>query len=217
MHQIDLMPQKCREVLGRRIWLRRWAGGYAATIAVLALAVWFAGATEQSKRNKRDQLDAVRTIRWEQNEEAQTLQKEIEQLERRIERHNTLAWPVRVSEVMDTIANVVPEGVSLLTFTVTQREEVVEVKAQKERGKAHDERRSILIIEIEGVSKNDGLVATMVSGLQSVPVFRSVVLDYARNINVDTVPARSFSISCEIDLSVSYRFVAGVEASDGTF
>jgi len=216
MHQIDLMPQKCREVLGRRVWIRRWALGYAVTAGMLAMLVWHAGATKQESVITRDRVDAVRTIRWEQNVEAQALQAEISVLEHRIERHNKLAWPVRVSEVIDTIGSVLPEEVSLLTMTFTQREERVGTRGKK-RSKGEETQRSILVLVLEGVCENDTPVASLVSGLQSVALFRSVVLDYARNIEIQTLTARSFSVTCEIDLSARYQFVASVEESEDEF
>jgi len=215
MHQIDLMPQKCREVLGRRVWLRRWAGFFTLSVIALSAVVWYVGASGKDLARERNRLAEVRQHRWEQNEEAQTLQAEIKELERHIERHNRLAWPVRVSEVIDTIGGVVPDEVSLLSFTVTQREEkVVSGKVSKKGKKKVYEQRSILITEIEGVSTNDGYVAMLVQGLQSVPLFRSVVLDYARNTMIDELEARTFRITCEVDLSARYRFVPLAEVSD---
>ena len=215
MHQIDLMPQRCKEVLGRRVWLRRWAIGYAVVALAMFVSVWTVSHRTIGFERERDDLASIREIKWEQNEEAQTLQKEIEDLERRIDRHNRLAWPVRISDVIDTLADSMPPQITLIAMTVTEREETIQGTAGKQTKEKKAEKRSILIVEIEGVSPDDGPVATMVSELQSVPLFRSVVLDFARNATVDSIEARTFHVTCEVDLSISYRFTQTAEVPDG--
>jgi len=211
--RIDLMPRTCREVLGRRVWLRRWAGVYALVIVGLIAGLWYASGHTSRLASRRDALTDTREIRWAQNEQAQALHAEIESLRRRIERYNRLAWPVRVSEVIDTIAGVVPEGTTFLSLSATERvERPSRRRASNGASEEPPEPRSILITEFEGVARDDAAVASIVSGLQGIALFRSVVLDYARNATVDGIGARTFRITCEIDLSRKYRFeeVAGV-------
>ena len=216
MQRIDLMPQTCREVLGRRVWLRQWTGVYALVIAGLVVGLWYAGGRASRLAARRDSLAETREVRWAQNEQAQALHGEIESLRREIERYNRLAWPVRVSEVIDTIAGVAPEGVTLLSLSVTERVERPS-RRRESKGKADEppEPRSILITEFEGVARDDAPVASIVSGLQGISLFRSVVLDYARNVTVDGIEARTFRITCEIDLSRKYRFVDVAGVPDG--
>ena len=117
--------------------------------------------------------------------------------------------------MIDTLADSMPPQITLIAMTVTEREETIQGTAGKQTKEKKAEKRSILIVEIEGVSPDDGPVATMVSELQSVPLFRSVVLDFARNATVDSIEARTFHVTCEVDLSISYRFTQTAEVPDG--
>lgn len=208
---IDLMPAVCREALGRRAWMRRWATAYALGATVLLTTWWGVGvgwsAQELEQRALQDQV----RLMYDRNEEIQKLLKEIDGLEASITRHNRLASPVRVSEAVRTMAALMPAGVSLNALAVSPREQKAPPVSVKERGKdgaqaKPEPSKFFLVIEVEGVSSSDEPVARFVAGLEGNKLFSKVGLDYTRSVEELMAGARGFRVTCEIDLSRSYQF-----------
>ena len=141
--------------------------------------------------------------RLERNEEAQALVREINDLEHVIRRYNKLAWPIRVSEVMDVLGTLTPDAVTLRSLTMTPRE-------LRKRGAtpSEEEKETLLIVELEGVAPNDAEVAVMVSGLEGHELFSKVSLDFTRSAEVEGQGAREFRVTSVIDLDARYEFVA---------
>lgn len=207
--QIDLIPQSCRVALGRRARVRRWIGAYALGIGAVIAAYASTAASEGVRARELDALRREVRLKWEQNEEAQKLWKQIQELEDTIARYERLAWPVRVTDVIASIAEQLPESISLTSLTLTPRQEST---ATAGRGRGKDKKnepqsRTILAIEVEGLAPTDLELSHFVSGIEAHPVFRNVVLDFARSRSVDGVDARSFRVTCEVDLSARYTFV----------
>jgi len=215
--QIDLIPHSCRVALGRRARIRRWVGLYALGIAAVVGACISTATTEARHARERDALQRQVQRKWEQNEEAQRIWKQIQELEATIARYERLAWPVRVTDVIAAIGEQLPESLALTSLTLTPRQE----STAGARGKARDKEkkpeppRTIMAIEIEGMAPTDLALSQFVSGIEEHPMFRSVVLDFARSRQVDGIDARGFRVTCEVDLSARYTFVdaAGAEVT----
>lgn len=212
--QIDLIPQSCRVALGRRARIRRWIGVYALGIGGVVAACISTAATESNRAKERDALQRDVRMKWEQNEEAQRVWKQIQELEGTIARYERLAWPVRITDVIAVIGEQLPQSLALTSLTLTPRQESVSVS----RGRARDKTkkpelpRTLMAIEIEGVAPTDLALSQFVSGIEAHPMFRSVVLDFARSRQVDGVDARGFRVTCEVDLSARYTFVDAMGA-----
>lgn len=209
--QIDLIPASCRIALGRRARIRRWIGVYMIGVGLVVAAYVSTAAGESKLERERNGLRRDVQLKWERNEEAQAIWKQIQDLEGTIARYERLAWPVRVTDVIAAIGEQLPKPVSLTSLTLTPRQETV-VSASRSRSNAREKRadqqtKTLLAIEIEGVSPNDVTLSHFVSGIEAHPLFRSVVLDFARSRVIDGVDARSFRVTCEVDLSARYTFV----------
>ncbi len=200
---INLLPANCRETLRRRQTVRRWIAMYACTIVMLWLAFMMVSAGRGSLVVERDKLSARVQENWERNVAAQKLVDEINEVETRIERYTELAWPVRMSEVVNEIAAVTPSSVTLTGLTFTPREE--RKRSRDKKGK--DEVKTRLLVEVEGVVVNDMEAATFVSGLDTHALFGSVVLDFSKQRDIDGVDGRAFRMTCQVDLSSRYAFV----------
>lgn len=211
--QIDLIPMSCRVALGRRARVRRWIGVYALGIGAVIAAGVSTAATESSHARERDALQREVRLKWEQNEEAQRIWKQIQDLEATIARYERLAWPLRVTDVIAAIGEQLPKSLSLTSLTLTPRTETLGRGPRAKEKKPEQQSRTLLAIEIEGVAPSDLTLSQFVSGIEAHPVFRSVVLDFARSRQVDGVDARMFRVTCEVDLSARYKFVdaAGAE------
>ena len=149
--------------------------------------------------------------RLSRNEEMQGLLGEINDLEEVIRRYNVLAWPIRVSEVIDVLGTLTPEAVTLRSLAMTPRELR---KRAASTGEEHVE--SLLVVELEGVGPSDIEVAVMVSGLEAHPLFARVSLDYTRMGEVEEQIVREFRVTGVIDLDARYEFItAGAPEGDG--
>lgn len=218
---IDLMPQVCRDALGRRAWVRAWVTAYTLCLLATFVVWWTVGVGWSAQEERRAALGRQVSEMYARNEEIQKLLKAIEETESSITRHNRLAWPVRLSETIDTVAALTPEGVSLNTLAIAPRE--ARVVAPPPSAKPHGGKdapkpaapRMQLIIEAEGIAAGDSEIAAFVAGLESSPLFERVGLDYTRSVDgsgVFAAGAREFRVTCEIDLSKSYEFTAQASA-----
>jgi len=204
---IDLMPESCRRKLGQRSEVRKWTAAYTALIVVVVVYTTLLTVMERTR------LGEVRTLRSQvqldagQRQLATELEKQIEQLEAGMRRHDLLAWPVRMGDVVTALGMATPESVSLTSFNVTPRQERVGGRA---RGQQTDERPEAgrrMVIEIKGHAPDDMHVASFVAGLESHPLFGRIAVDYTRQTELRGLPAREFGLSCEIDASQRYTFV----------
>lgn len=207
MPALDLMPRSCREAIIRRAWTRRWIAMYLAVILGMVGARWGLSIASESHAQTLAGISAKVQENLKRNKERTRLLKEIEQTQTMIDRYNRVAWPVRVSDIVGSVAQAMPESVTLSSFAVTPRR----VNASRKRA---EQEQVYLVVELEGVSPDDMELARFVSGLESHGLFQKVTLDYARSTTVRGVSARAFRMSTEIDLQKSYEFAeAGAEAT----
>lgn len=206
---IDLMPRSCREVLGRRALMRRWALVYGGTIAVLAASYWAIGLGRGTLERERDSMAEQVKLNWSRSEVVQNLLKEINEVESAITRYNRLAWPIRVTEAIDAVGAAVPGDAALTEITITPREEKKPPAPPKPGAPKAAEPEApdvFMVVEMQGVAPSDKPVAEFVSGLEANPLFVRVSLDYTRSKELGKGEVREFRVTCEIDLSVKYSF-----------
>ncbi len=209
---VNLMPENCRLTLGRRDRIRRWTIIYAGVVAVLGSGAWVLYQGQGARIERREALTRQLREAWDRNEEAQRLLTRSRELGDAIDRYTRLAWPVRVSEVIDTLAAELPKGVSLTSLSMTPREEgrrgrTAAGSKGKDSADRKPESRSFLVVELEGVSPSDSEVAGYVSALDQHPLFENVAMDYARSSTVRNTEARAFRVTATINLSREYAFM----------
>lgn len=215
---VNLMPESCRLALGRRERIRRWTIIYTGMVVVLTAGAWVLYQGQGARIARREALARELREAWDRNEEAQQLIARSRELSEGIDRYTRLAWPVRVSEVIDALSAELPKGVSLTSLSMTPREEGRRGRAPggskgKDGAGKKPESRSFLVVEMEGVSPSDSEVAGYVSALDQHPLFESVAMDYARSSKVRTTEARAFRVTATINLSREYAFVDATGAA----
>jgi len=210
------MPESCHTVFNRRRRVRRWIVSYTMTCVLLGTMITGLVVSNASKQQERDALSDQVEVHWMRNKEARAILEEIRELESSIARFNRLAWPVRVSDAIGVIESIVPPSTTLTSLTLVPREETPRSAGKRRKGEeAAPETKTYLAIEIEGLAVDDLDVATAVRSLEHHRMFSKVNLDFARSRAVDGIDARAFRLSCEIDLTMRYRFVDAVaSASD---
>lgn len=216
---VDLTPASFRAASHARRVARLWLGAYLGTGLVLGGSYLGVTAGASQRYHERDQLTSQLKLEWERNEEAQRLLKDIQQLEENITRYDRLASPVRVSDVVGTVAALLPRPVSLTAMTFVPRSERLAAKPASAKGgaKRPSQPQSVnyMAIELEGVAPSDGELAELVSALESSPLFQSVTMDFARSTSIDGVLGRAFRVSARVDFEKHYSFRRG-GVDDGT-
>lgn len=207
--RIDLMPESCRQRLGRRSQVRRWASMYAVTLSVLAIGL---GAFELAKSNVRAQsasLERKVSLDAQQRVKAQALESEIDSIEAALERHERLAWPIEIEEIIAAIGSVTPESVFLTDLSLIPRQDRA-ARPQRSAGangkeKAPAEQPKVrLQVECEGFAPDDHAMAEFIKGLERHPMFEQIALEFAQKASLGGVEVRSFSVTCQVDMSARY-------------
>lgn len=212
MPAIDMMPRTCREAIIRRAWARRWVAIYLVAILGLIGSQWWVSSRNDDHRAELARLSAQVDANLRRNKERTRLLQEIEATQMIIARYNRIAWPVRVSGVVGSIAQSMPPSVSLTSFALTPRR-INETRGRVPKGEPRPESKSYLVVEMEGVAPDDLELATFVSALESHGMFRRVTLDFARSSEVRGKPVRAFRLTTEVDLQLSYEFAQAPEGS----
>lgn len=194
---VDLMPAACRRRLRRKTERRRWitaysaAGGAAVVIAAALQIRAAAGRAELDRLLRQVELDNDQAARIE------ALRKEYERVAVAIERHQAIAWPVPLSEVVSAIASAVPPAATLTGLTVTP---------VFERGKPGKQSEAIattssLTIELTGLAPTDLDVAALIAALEAEPLFDRVSIDHSRSTTVRGAEAREYGVTCAVDFA----------------
>ncbi|MBL8746560.1 MAG: PilN domain-containing protein [Phycisphaerae bacterium] len=224
---IDLMPRNCREVLNRRMMVRRWTLVYALTATAIFGTYWFLSLANHVAGQDRDALAIKVKINWSRNEVVNQLLKEINEIEEAVTRYNRLAWPVRASEAIDAISAATPPAVSLIELSITPKEEKPAAGtprpdgSNKKRGAsappsggAAETSKVLMRIEMEGLAPDDSAVARFVSALDAHPLFSRVALEFTRAKGLAKGEVRNFRITADIDLSLRYSFTDATTGDD---
>ncbi|MFG0274663.1 MAG: PilN domain-containing protein [Phycisphaerales bacterium] len=210
---IDLMPEASRVRMTQRRRTRQWLVLYATTIAGMALSWVALGVAEGRMRSGVFAQQANLQMVSHQRTRAAQIRQRVAQLLAEQWRHDSLVWPVQLGGVIDSVGGLVPESVSLTSVSITPRQ-LRRLGAPSADGSRRNDSR--LAVELRGVALTDLDLAAFLAGLEDHPLFSGVAVDYAREADVSGTPAREFGVTCEIELSVRYRFEDGTPAAMST-
>lgn len=205
---IDFMPESSRARHVQRQRTRQWIVLYVTTIVGMALSWALLGVAERRMRAGVFAQQAHLQMVSHQRTRAAEIRSRVARLLAEQARHDALVWPVRLGGVIESVGEVVPETVTLTSLSITPRQ-LRRLGAMPSR--ANDDSR--LAVEIRGVALTDLDLATFLAGIEEHPLFSSVAVDFARETTVAEQPVREFGVTCEIELSVRYRFEDGAPAS----
>lgn len=205
---IDLMPESSRARVTQRRRARQWIVLYVTTIVGMAMSWALLGVAESRMRAGVFAQQAHLQMVSHQRTRAAEIRSRVARLLAEQARHDALVWPVRLGGVIESVGNVAPESVTLTRLSITPRQlRRLGAAPSSGRGDAH------LAVEVRGVAMTDLDLATFLAGLEEHPLFSSVAVDYARETTVAARSAREFGVTCEIELSVRYRFEDGAPAT----
>lgn len=202
---IDLMPESSRARFRQRRRTRQWIVLYATTIGGMATSWVALGIAENRMRAGVFAQQAHLQMVSHQRTRAAQIRSRVARLLAEQSRHDSLVWPVQLGGVIESVGSLVPETLSLTSISITPRQ-LRRLGAAPSGGGQADSR---LAVELRGVALTDLDLAAFLSGLEEHPLFSAVAVDYAREAKVGDITAREFGVTCEIELSVRYRFEDG--------
>lgn len=206
---VDFIPSSFRAAARARRRARLWFSAYGTAALCVGAAYTAVSAGRTQAEATRNELDRQLQHEWDRNKEAQRLLHEIQSIEEAITRFDRLASPVRTVDVVGTVGSLLPKSVTLTALTLVPRSEKLAIKAAPGPAgtpKPTSKTINYLAIEVEGVVPDDAELASLVSALESCPLFSSVGMDFARSTAIDATPARAFRVSARVDFGRLYSF-----------
>ena len=197
--EINLLPASIREKTQAGV---RAGRVIAAALAVTAVLI----VTGTHSRIVVDHAEDRLTITEGRADEAMRLEAEetvltrrIEELQTYIDAYTTVAPAIRVSDVIATVVQALPESATLEEIVAN-----VERVRLVPNGIIDGKDTGRLRVEILGFAVSDADIATLVSELGRTTPFEDVGLDFSRSRQVRGHRAREFRLSLHVDLSRAY-------------
>ncbi|RMD65761.1 MAG: hypothetical protein D6824_02055 [Planctomycetota bacterium] len=213
--RIDLLPHRCREKLRKRSVVRLWVGLYVGSALLLASSTIAFRLSCRPSATEIQLLDAQAALSARHQEEAKRVRVKLEALRRVIARHERIAWPVKMSDVVAVVGSVAPQGVSLTALGITPRQNAQRTRTGNDSTTKRNDSKpgDVLLVEIRGLASSDAHIASFVAGLEAHPLFARVALDYARREQRADSSTREFGITCVVDADRRYIFESPATAT----
>jgi hypothetical protein len=223
---IDLLPDSIRARSRAHVRTGRYAVAalVAFTFAIIVVT-WSRLSAEHARHEMRDaEAHAAEVLALEAR--ATGLRGALETRRAAIERYHHMELPVRMSSVLSTVINQLPESVGLDEIGVEAGYRRAVRTPRSTGGTTGEEQRRLLTIELTGFAVSDAEVAELVDRLAAQRPFQEVNLDFSRSRTVRDQPARAFRLSFKVDLEPRYEITlrdfesdavsaVAVEAGDG--
>lgn len=205
--RIDLIPESSRRRLGKRRQIHLWASWMAAVVMLMTISTAALTIAEQRTLQEVTALRKLVQLDADQQRQAQLIQSDLDRLTVRIARHDRLAWPIGLGQVIRALGEVTPATITLKSIAATPR--AASGKNSSRRAGGADRSYEVMYLEVAGVALDDIDVSQFVNGIESHPIFSGIVLDYARTTTLGERTLREFGLTCEIDLTARYSVAEG--------
>ncbi|HAI13901.1 MAG TPA: hypothetical protein DCM28_19515 [Phycisphaerales bacterium] len=224
MNEINFLPQSFLESQNRSQRLFREIAILCGMV-LIGIAL-FAGQSGQvmSIRNqveqKKDELVAAEL----RSKEVAKLKNQERELKLTLAVHDGLTMPLDLSSIMATIAQVMPQRMSLTEIVCSSDEpklDLSEFKPQKKTKKSSSKTKKkvkaperVMQIQLMGLSPSDVDVANLVGALSAQPIFQNVKMRYSKTTRIGKATAREFRLEMEVSLDCIYQVPLKVTDSD---
>jgi len=203
-HAIDLMPASIRA--------RSQAGARTSRFAALAITILLV--TVAVATHSRLRLASAQEMQLATNTQAAAvfaidataadLRQSLDQVQTFTNLYEKIALPIRVSAVLATVINALPDSITLDQIDVDAGNRTPARTARSKGDAKNETTQRMLTCEISGFAASDDHIAQLVSVLETTPPFRNVNLDFSRTKKVNDRDAREFRLSFKIDLNAAY-------------
>jgi hypothetical protein len=204
MRELDFLPgwypqlQRKKRILVLQLWM--------TLVMVLGTGAWYFQ-LEQSVAAAQERLRALDSELAQSDENLRQLQEQVEFKNRlRLQEQIVarLGVSVEMTRLLHLLQAAMPREMSLVEMSLDTREQTRPIStAAAARAGANREtliERS-LQVKVVGVAPNDSDIATLLSGLNSMPFLKQVALSYARDRVDEGHLMREFEISFTMELN----------------
>lgn len=214
MTEINFLPTSYFEAKKRKSlqWRHRLA---VAGVGAVLLAMTLTGGHDVAQlRHEVDVLDQSLIEARQTLEEVDRLRAQRVSLIRQITLERELALPVSQTQVMATVASLMPESVGLRRVTVeaqTPKPEKPKKDGAKSKSNSRnddskaDNKPQPLRVQVSGIAPNDAAVADFVDAMMRHPLFGNVALEYSRITTDGPLMVHEFHLEIEVPLDRIYR------------
>jgi len=204
-HLINLLPDEIRMRCQAGVRTGQTVSAFAAVIVVLVVLATYGRLELNQAEQRLVRTRAQANLVLEMEERAKSLRQSQQEAAEYLELYRKVAPPLKVSAVIATIINELPESVALDRVEIDSGARR-RVRTARSRGRddEDDEVPRVLTCEIAGFALSDEQVAQIVDGLSERAPFQRVSLDFSRTRLVREKSAREFRLSCRVDLEALY-------------
>jgi len=211
---INLMPNNYRQKLGDHRVRRRF---FIHTAMALLLIIGIAAQQKYVISVRRSQeaqlLEHVNSLR-KARETLANLEKKADEGIQTIAEYQHTALPIKISSVIGTASDLVPNEVSVDAMRVWVQETQVakstvarmqeHARVARSGQKVKTETRRTLMTELTGVAENDLGISVLLENLERHPLFQHIQLDYSKGAILNGTEVREFRVLFEVDLENRY-------------
>ena len=207
-HPIDLLPQSIRDRSQAGLRTGRYIAAVVVSLSLVLVATAHARLGLRRARGELVSTRAQANAVLQSEAEAGKLGGMIHDLRGYLIRYHDIVPPIHVSDVLATVINEMPEGMTLerLDVDAGQRRGTRSSRTRRIEIDDHREPRT-LVAEISGFAPKDEDIAEYVGRLSDTGFAREVSLDFSRGRYVRERPAREFRLSFRMDLEATYEVV----------
>lgn len=196
---MDLLPPATREQVEKAEAIQRnVVVGLIA--AILLVAAWLHGGIRlgEAESNRADARKRAEEVLFAEQESVQ-LKSKLAEISQEISAYRSVQLPFKISTLLATIANELPESVMCNRIELDSSS-IVGAPVRADAGSELVAPPGRLSGEIEGIAANDIDVATLVDSLRSRQPIGEVEVETSRHIQLGERSARAFKIRFTIDL-----------------
>ncbi|HEX7008911.1 MAG TPA: PilN domain-containing protein [Phycisphaeraceae bacterium] len=221
-HEVNFLPQSYR--LRRERFRRRCRQGALAAVMAASLMGWWMIQRGQTAawRGYAQTLEAEVEAARLQAQGMAKLHDQRRMLIRQLNLQQELAQPVRHTQILLALSQVVPESIVLTWLDMTTQRPAPEplmpagAKASSSAGKSNRASgdapvEDLIRIELAGLAPDDLTVANLLEALKLHPLFTNAKIHFSRNTDIGGVSARQFQIELTVPLGRRFQIAPPVE------
>ena len=210
---INLLPDTYRAQSEAGVVAGRYVVSLLIAVVLLGLAATHSRLMIEVARQRLRGAEEQADIALSAETTAAQLRERLDHRRDFIRRYELIALPIKISRVVATLINVLPESATVDRIDLAARSTQI---ARSARGRQPADDGAIartLKGEVSGFALTDQDVADLVTRIEDIGLFEQVSLDFSRSRSVRGKNARGFRISFRADLNTRFEVIDRYEES----
>ncbi len=206
-HQIDLLPESMRARTQARAQVSRNIGIAMVGLIAVAACITHARLLRDAAEGRLETLSAEAAVVAEVDRQRDGMQEALEKYDALAARYRLIESPIPLSRLLATIAEVMPQSVSLdeIILDADQTKRLRPTRGAAARREPDQKPPRILVGELSGFAESDLDIAEFVANLANRPPLSNVSWDFSKQTEVRGHSARQFRLSFVVDMEVEYE------------